>query len=150
MRFDPKLINPDEPPLSANGEIELPGDLAALSEQLRDDAVHLANCYPAGPTQVLERAAAVKRRHPLTIAIGALFGSIIAASLIAVGVFQLAAVPAIREAAKTRPDQSLHSSFVSAPAQIETVLLTELSEPELEALLDLMEREPNTTISVSF
>ena len=56
---------------------------------------------------------------------------------------------AVEAAAKAGPDQPLHSSFVSAPAQIETVFLTELSEPELEALLDLMEREPNTTISPS-
>ncbi|HEX5105843.1 MAG TPA: hypothetical protein VFV87_18625, partial [Pirellulaceae bacterium] len=47
MPFDPKLIHPDQAPLFPDGEIDLPPDLAALGEQLRDDARHLAACYPA-------------------------------------------------------------------------------------------------------
>lgn len=47
MRFDPRLIHPDEPPERADGELDLPDHLAALAEQLTDDAVHLARRYPA-------------------------------------------------------------------------------------------------------
>ena len=51
MSFDPKLIHPDEPPLTPAGDIDLPDDLAALAEQLSDDATHLATCYPADISQ---------------------------------------------------------------------------------------------------
>jgi len=47
MPFNPKLIRADDPPHSADGELKLPGDLAALAEPLGDDARHLATKYPA-------------------------------------------------------------------------------------------------------
>jgi hypothetical protein len=48
VRFKANLIHPDDAPLGGDGEDELPGDLALLGAQLRDDAERLAMCY--GPT----------------------------------------------------------------------------------------------------
>jgi hypothetical protein len=68
MSFEPKIFNSDEPsgrgdlperaslgaPLAPlwddAAQLELPDDLAALAEQLRDDAMHLAACHPADAT----------------------------------------------------------------------------------------------------
>jgi hypothetical protein len=43
MRFEPRLIRPDEP----DDSLELPADLAELAEQLSADADYLAARYPA-------------------------------------------------------------------------------------------------------
>ncbi len=48
MRFDPKLISPEPPPLDEAGELLLPDDLAELAAQLGDDAQHLAALYAPG------------------------------------------------------------------------------------------------------
>jgi hypothetical protein len=45
--FDPKLIQPEDAPLDAIGELDLPDDLLELASQLRDDANYLAERYPA-------------------------------------------------------------------------------------------------------
>lgn len=68
MSFEPKIFQSDEParrdglierqslgePLAPlwddAAQLELPDDLAALAEQLRDDALHLAACHPADAT----------------------------------------------------------------------------------------------------
>jgi hypothetical protein len=61
MRFDPRLIHPDEPRERADGELDLPDHLAALAEQLTDDAAHLARKYPADPPALLSLAAKLAR-----------------------------------------------------------------------------------------
>ncbi|MCU0877770.1 MAG: hypothetical protein MUF06_08315 [Pirellulaceae bacterium] len=61
MRFDPRLIHPDEPPERADGELDLPDHLAALAEQLADDAAHLSLKYPAEPPAQLSLAARLAR-----------------------------------------------------------------------------------------
>jgi hypothetical protein len=47
VRFDPKLIQPDDAPLDPAGDIELPDDLGELAAQLCDDANFLAARFPA-------------------------------------------------------------------------------------------------------
>lgn len=47
MRFEANLIHPDDPPLRADGELDLPDDLAQLGDCLRDEALQLADRYPA-------------------------------------------------------------------------------------------------------
>lgn len=47
MRFDPKLIQPDDAPLDPHGELDLPDDLLELAAQLGDDAGFLSARYPA-------------------------------------------------------------------------------------------------------
>ncbi len=49
MRFEPRLIRPDEP----DDSLELPADLAELAEQLSADADYLAEHYPANGTPAI-------------------------------------------------------------------------------------------------
>jgi len=147
MRFDPKLIRAEESPLTADGEIDLPADLAALGEQLLDDATHVAACYPAASSIALTKVPA-NRRYRRTIAL--LCGSLAAASLIGFAVIQFGAPDSVQRRTNSRTDRLEESSFVSATAPTEMASLTELSQPELEALLDLMERDPRAVNRVSF
>ena len=61
MRFDSRLIRPDDPPERSDGELDLPDHLAALAEQLADDSAHLARKYPADPPALLSLAARLAR-----------------------------------------------------------------------------------------
>jgi hypothetical protein len=151
MRFDPKLIRSDEPPLVADGDLELPDDLAALAEQLGDDAVHLAVCYPPARTAILPQQSPASQRNRVAAAAAMLCGSALAAVLVTTVVLWRSAAPIANEAGSNKRDQAPQSSFTSASVGGHaTVSLTDLSAPELEALLDLIDREPGHTISVSF
>lgn len=50
MPFDPKLVQPESPPLDAAGELQLPDDLQELAAQLGDDAKYLAKTFPPTPS----------------------------------------------------------------------------------------------------
>ena len=47
-RFDPKLVEQAEAPITDSGDLMLPDDLQELAAQLGDDAQHLAKLYPCG------------------------------------------------------------------------------------------------------
>lgn len=145
MPFD--LIQPDDAPLRGDGEIDLPADLAALGEQLRDDALHLAKRYPAGAE--LTRQPEPARRLQSWKKIGVLAASAVATVLAGVVAVQLLDEPTANPHLATAPVTSVpEPSVVTRPevpatiASPPTVSLTELSGPELEALLDLWQREP--------
>jgi len=151
MRFDPKLIRSDEPPLAADGELKLPDDLAALAEQLGDDAAHLAACYPPARTANFPQPLPAWRRKRFAATTAMLCGSALAVVLVMAVVMWRSAAPIAIEANSNKPDRRPQSSFTSVSAGPHAaVSLTDLSSPELEALLDLMEREPGHTMSVSF
>lgn len=63
MRLDRRMDEFDSFP-ERNGELELPDDLAAMAEQLSDDAHRLAACYPPQYGPVREVAAAVASVSP--------------------------------------------------------------------------------------
>ena len=148
MPFD--LIQPDDAPLRGDGEIDLPADLAALGEQLRDDALHLAKRYPAGAELTATRpepASAVRARSRSWKKVIVLAGSALATVLAGVVAVQLMDVPPSTPRVAIAPGASeplsatpavIPAAFAPAP----TISLTELSGPELEALLDLWQREP--------
>jgi hypothetical protein len=153
MPFDPKLIPADDAPLLPSGEIDLPADLAALGEQLRDDAQHLARRYPAGGDVVAVRPAASRTRPWTKIAVLATSG--LATALAVVVAVQVVgplgnrrqAMPAVGGGAEHQPivaaDRAASKATESIPATSPpTISLTELSGPELEALIDLWQREP--------
>ena len=150
MRFDPKLIHLDEPPLNLDGELNLPADLAALAEQLSDDAAHLAAQYPAArelrPRVGRSRASSYKRYI--------LLGSTLAALLIAVVVWQsMPGQPAANLSTSARSPvvaMPSHSPAIAAPAANDTVSLADLSGPELEALVDMLAHDPHRVTSISF
>ncbi len=72
MPFEPRIApQPDDerpsderqPAWDDAAELELPDDLAALAEQLRDDAQYLAKCHPADATPQ-QREAAMRDNVP--------------------------------------------------------------------------------------
>jgi hypothetical protein len=148
MPFD--LIQPDDAPLLPGGEIDLPADLAALGEQLRDDALHLAKRYPAATqTELARREPATRSLSWKKLAVLATSGlATVLAGVFAVqfgmsqrGGPQKLNAPAVPVAKADEP-----SAAAAVPATIAappTISLTELSGPELEALLDLWQREPD-------
>ena len=149
MPFDPKLIQPDDAPLRGDGEIDLPADLAALGEQLRDDAQHLAARYPTGSELAANRPVPASARRPdRWKKVMVLAASGLAAALAVVVAVQLMNSPQSNPEVATVPvaprnDPNEPTAEVSAAAApVATVSLTELSGPELEALLDLWQREP--------
>lgn len=162
MPFDPRLIQPDDAPLLPDGEIDLPADLAALGEQLRDDALHLAVRFPATGDSRGELAAltpASRARSWQKIAVLAASG--LASVLAGVFAVQMIGQPSVDSPIAAQPvaprDNSREPAGGAPPATIPassstTVSLTDLSGPELEALLDLWQREPNRADSagVSF
>ena len=146
MPFDPKLIHPEEPPLTPRGELDLPADLAALGEQLGADAAHLSRCYPAAQKQTARAA-------PYTKYAFAALGSALAALLVAALIWQsLPGRPAAERATLPLTADALPaaSPAIATPHHPDAVSLADLSGPELEALLDLLARDPNRATTISF
>ena len=153
MPFDPKLIHAEEPPLTAAGELDLPADLAALAQQLGDDAANLAAKYPAAAAR--PAIASADQRGAFKYAAYILAGTAVAASLFAVLTWQsfpqsptqgMTAAPTL--APTLVP--SLSATDASSRPKRENVSLVDLSGPELEALFDLLDREPGRAGEVSF
>jgi hypothetical protein len=174
MPFDSRLVHPDDAPLLPDGEIALPDDLAALAGQLSDDAAHLAGRYPGNPapqaaiaTELARSAAQIKltsrRRQSLVLRIalvGAGLASIAALALtISLSRRTNEIVPAIAENVGAPSATSLPLNQISPETQYRRLLpyrsqatlsVGELSGPELEALLDLLDEEPKPVASISF
>jgi len=149
MPFDPKLIRPDEPLLGPEGELQLPDDLRALAEELGDDAARLAKCFPP-PRPTNRPAPLVGTSGRRVAAAAAVVGSSALALLLVVG-FMLRPIPVHVAIQAKQQEQMAHSSPADKSiAPDTTVSLVDLSGPELEALLDLMERDSHSTASVSF
>jgi hypothetical protein len=166
MRFDPRLIHPDDAPLRASGELDLPDDLAALAEQLADDAAHLSARYPADgnpqialAAELVDSAERIKRRawRHAALAIGASLASV-AAVVLTVSLALRNREPV--DAAVVSPPDSLLTTVpppapattpVSMPIPTPTSLsLGELSGPEMEALFDLLQHDHERTSSIAF
>jgi hypothetical protein len=164
MPFDPKLLPSDEPPLKRDGELDLPADLEALGEQLRDDAAHLARQFPPSPAAAPLR---VRSRSPrkwnwqLAGAAG-VAGAMIATAAVFVLTTPFTATQTRGKSAVTRNNSAVVGrapivGSAEGPSRVRhddsseyTISLADLSSPELEALLDLMERQPDAVGSVSF
>jgi hypothetical protein len=181
MPFDPQLIHPDDPPLRADGELDLPADLAALAEQLGDDAAHLAACYPAdGTPQVALAAELVQSASRLKRLQWFRSAAMIGAGLATVAVLGVSLFLAARQSPEpvvrggpvaiapaatgerslsvgnTTIDPLPATPFSATPfpatpfPATATLSVGELSGPELEALLDLLNGEPQSVASISF
>lgn len=157
MRFNPKIVRGEEPPVTVDGEIELPADLAALADQLGDDAAHLAACYPPVRATRLSRTPSAPRRKAMprgktiAIAAAAIGGAALAALITLSALFPSATMPlAARTSGVQSNPSSTHSLTSFSPGGEATVSLVDLSGPELEAWLDLIASEPSHDISVSF
>lgn len=171
MPFDPKLIQPDDAPLRADGDLDLPGDLARLAEQLSDDAACLASRYPASAcgdavlaAELVESAKRIKSasRRRMISAVGAGLAAVAGlAALVAFApsLFQqsssdradalpLAGRPSFRTAAAPIVVPVVEST--SLPVRPPSLSLGELSGPEMEALFDLLQHDPRRAGSISF
>lgn len=157
MPFSGRLFEPDDSPL--------PDELAALAAQLADDANYLAASYPAPaltPAVFGGPAIAPRTRTAwLVRSASGVAGLSSAAALILAAVFfwelptadhQVPQAP--RQTAATEPpfaaadsEAALHHEPIAAPA---IASVRTLSGPELEAVLDLLERESSEASRVSF
>jgi len=168
MPFDPRLIHPDDAPLRADGDLDLPDDLSALAEQLADDAVHLSAHYPANrepqvalAAELVQSAERIKRRswRPATFVGGAAIASVAAIGLTLSMWATANRRPTTTDlvtspdasASATAPDElpALIPGALAAPSPT-ALSLGELSAPEMEALFDLLQRDPNHASSISF
>ena len=162
MPFDPRLIHPDDAPLRADGDLDLPDDLSALAEQLSDDAAHLSARYPASrepqvalAAELVASAERIKRRawRRSALLVGAGLASVAAIGL-TVGMFSQRSDPSRRPdlagSAPASAAKEIDTVPVSYPVSSSATLsLGELSGPEREALFDLLQRD-STRGSVSF
>jgi hypothetical protein len=168
MPFDPRIVHPDEPPLLPDGELDLPTDLAALAEQLGDDAAHLSACYPADrapqvalAAELVQSAGRIKRQHWFRSA------AVVGTGLATVAALGISLIIAAQQTPQTNrprqpvavapfaaPDAALPSETFPVSAATTsagpTLSVGELSGPELEALLDLLDNEPRSMASISF
>jgi hypothetical protein len=161
--FDPKLIRAEDAPLNPVGEIELPDDLAELAAQLGDDAVFLAERYPAN-RRMAEKFAlplvqpAHSSRRRVWIAASAL-GLLVTGALTALlslgdrgdrtPIAETAAKPApspvsvvtLPELTNPVAEPVRELPLVRPPAATPAMFLNGVSGPELEGLLDLWEKD---------
>lgn len=163
MPFEPQLIHPEDPPLTPDGELQLPGDLAALAEQLGDDSRHLAARYPAArPRGPLAPRAAMPQ---VTLAAGGANShrwqkaTILAGSSLATLLFCLVAIQQFASGVKPGPIEMAAratapagtavatprpavapAAVMAVPSISPTISLGDLSGPELEAVFDLWQR----------
>jgi hypothetical protein len=173
MPFDPRLIQPEPPPLDAQGQIDLPDDLAMLAEQLEDDARHLALCYPACGEKRPPISPGIGQAHEhrgrrLALILGSgLAGSLVACSLLAVtiGLFAIrswrstsVAVEPAALVAEGNSDSnidrrtafSLEAAEYEANAHWAPAMLRNVSQPELEGLIDLWQNQSPEAATISF
>ncbi|MCA9268891.1 MAG: hypothetical protein KDA41_10500, partial [Planctomycetales bacterium] len=191
MSFDPKIVAADDagPAADARGEqlpapplwddaeaLELPDGLAAIAEQLRDDAIHLAACHPADATpqqraiacgldspppkwRWLRRAARwsgvaaaialapagwlmvqALRESPTPVVETARSDAPPRAGGLRVRTLQGdAALSAVRPAEEASP--GLREIPSATPRVVPAAFLQEVSGPELEGMLDLLEQD---------
>jgi hypothetical protein len=191
MRFEPRVFRDDDEPhkLPADEpaafgeaardvaadqfdqiELELPAGLAALGEQLADDADHLARCYPAGRSAESMSSIADSSAHRNRRLIR--WGGAAAAVLIALGSWQFVANrmgddqrPVSRiVAVDPGPGATSYASVVATPANDPSLTLQKpilgdsslpssffrrLTGAEQEAVLDLMQDDPQGKAQLS-
>ena len=172
--FEPRVVLPEPAPLDDAGELELPDDLAALAEQLQDDAAHLSTRFRLEASPAATPLPGATARSPSSAPMRiALLTTAAATIAIALSVASLANRSGIVDqadrqpqstAAETSADTSHEPIAIEAiqhphadPAAQNTidqseslVLLGEASGPEREGLLDLLQQTASTETSISF
>jgi hypothetical protein len=164
MQFDPKLIREDD--ANFEGDLQLPDDLALMAQQLGDDAARLAATYPPPMPAVLAvsrpKTAAPSRQSSWLMR--SLAGTALAAGLMTISVVALntqqppdtnLATPKIVDRSPPAGSLVMHESPVtrSNPPTVPVTpasWLGDTSGPELEALMDLWEKDQPAVRSLSF
>ncbi|MFN0018304.1 MAG: hypothetical protein ACKVP0_08600 [Pirellulaceae bacterium] len=162
MPFDPKLIRDDD--ANFEGDLQLPDDLALMAQQLGDDAARLAATYPPPMPVVLADARQVAPRRKNAWLMRSLAGTALAVGLVTISVVALntqqppdanLATPKIVDRSPPAGSLVVHESPVtrSNPPTVPVTpasWLGDTSGPELEALMDLWEKDQPAVRSLSF
>jgi hypothetical protein len=164
MPFDPKLIREDD--ANFEGDLKLPDDLALMAEQLGDDANRLAALYPPPMPTVL---AVSRPRTSVPSRRSSWLTRSLAGTALAVGLVTISLV-AMNSHQPQDASTKLPSGSASSPATGSLVVheppvarlkqprvpvtpaswLGDTSGPELEALMDLWEKDQPAVRSLSF
>jgi hypothetical protein len=157
MRFDPKLIPQEKPPWTADRELSLPDDFTELGGQLQEEAARLAAIFPPKQCTVLSVAGSASRFR--SVAKRAVLSSLALVAIASAGVAVWRSgggQPRTNDSAQA-PILERGAAAPSSPGFSETtkslgsgVSLAELSGPEWEAVLDLMESDSEPITGVSF
>lgn len=162
MPFDPKLIREED--ANFEGDLQLPDDLALMAQQLGDDATRLAACYPPPVPSVLATVRHVAPRQKNAWLMRSLAGIALTTGLVTISLLawnsrqQQDANHALPAAAATLPASGsliVHEG-PAARNNLPTVPVTpaswlgDTSGPELEALMDLWEKDQPAVRSLSF
>ena len=162
MQFDPKLIRDDD--ANFEGDLQLPDDLALMAQQLGDDAARLAATYPPPMPAVLASAGQVTPRRKNAWLMRSLAGTALAVGLVTISLVALnsqqppdvnLATPKIVDRSPPAGSLVVHESPVtrSNPPTVPVTpasWLGDTSGPELEALMDLWEKDQPAVRSLSF
>ena len=162
MPFDPKLIREDN--ASFEGDLQLPDDLALMAQQLGDDAARLAATYPPPMPAVLASVRQVAPRRKNAWLMRSLAGTALAAGLVTISLVAWntqqpndanLATPKIVDQSPPARSLVVHESPVtqSNPPTVPVTpasWLGDTSGPELEALMDLWEKDQPAVRSLSF
>ena len=162
MQFDPKLIRDDD--ANFEGDLQLPDDLALMAQQLGDDAARLAAIYPPPMPAVLASVGQVAPRRKDAWFMRSLAGTALAVGLATISLVALntqqpqdanLATPKIVEQSPSAGSLVVYEPPVARLNQ-PTVPVTpaswlgNTSGPELEALMDLWEKDQPAVRSLSF
>lgn len=146
MRFEPRVIQPDD----EDDGLDLPADLLLLAEQLQEDAQRIAAAQTSTrPLDALSRPVAA-RRWPMRAAVAALLvsaGAWSALRLYSGAPHEPHAVGPLLQVA--RDADSRGESKREVDTALPAVFFQELTGPEKEGLLDLLEQKSLEQSSLS-
>lgn len=161
MRSRHPLIRPDDPPWDEHSELKLPNDLALLAEQLGDDAERLAEQYPAeslSPALMSGTPGPLVRHNIRWIGLAAAVLVVVVAGWTTVETM----VPGDRVRARVRDverQDRLQASGSLPGIKLNTaepshrfspaLRVPDLTGPELEGVLDLLEHESDELAELS-
>jgi hypothetical protein len=163
MRFKPRLIPPEPAPTTLSGDLDLPDDLRELAAQLHDDAQLLAERFPASEASF----PALPRQRGLGGRTRILTAGVAIVAVIALGIVTLMpgnATNLVRHSQKAPSSTRLDLPTIAIPAHHRQEALVSLDEPaavplqvlsgvtgpEREGLLDLLEVDADGGTGISF
>ena len=155
MPFDPRLVPEETAPINDDHEIALDGQLEALADQLRNEAEVLAKAYPGSHTNSADSVAAATTSPSMWR--GILAASVALAPIVAGLVFfstlsshrpaasgTVGAIDQATERANRMATFPSVAPYRLTPTQLTPALVPDVSSPELEGVLDVLETNPET------
>jgi len=153
MRFDPKIVDDGESEFDDSLELELPDDLAALGRHLESDAADLARRYPCDENTIPGRSARsnVRRRLAwtaaavavilLTVTAGPLWRSVLESPTAVEEMSVADHYSNVAPSVVVHEPEPTGELLDTVPVLYPATFLQDVSGPELEGVLDLIEHE---------